>query len=62
MNKYYIVNIPLQDYPECINNIIEKYTYTIESDYQCRVINCYFDSKNKQKKFVNEFDEFYNCK
>lgn len=59
MNKYYIVNIPLHDYPECINNIIEKYTYKIESDYQCGVINCYFDSKNKAKKFVNEF---YECK
>lgn len=59
MNKFYIVNIPIVDYPEGIQNLIEKYSYKIETDYECNCISIYFDSKNKAKKFSNEF---YNCK
>lgn len=55
MNKgAYILNIPIQDL-KCYDNIIEKYCYNVETDYECRCISLYFDSKNKLKKFSQQF-------
>lgn len=59
MNKFYVINIPLIDYIDSIEKLINKYSYKCETDYECGCISIYFDSKNKAKKFSNEF---YNCK